>query len=132
MPSQQLQERTGVVVGMFGNIFGRALELVDMKRVVVRSAGSNTSYWIITQQVANCSSLSKGLRGSLFQAELLRRADAEMKKQGVAVLDWLFALSPGGDQFGTSCTAKQQNIPCLLNYITEGSHDLSFPPPLCD
>lgn len=35
------------------------------------------------------------------QAELLRRADSEMKKQGAAVLDWLYALSPGGDKFGT-------------------------------
>ena len=31
----------------------------------------------------------------------MRRADSEMKKQGVAVLDWLHALSPGGDKFGT-------------------------------
>lgn len=37
----------------------------------------------------------------LLKAELLRRADSEMKKQGVAVLDWLHALSPGGDKFGT-------------------------------
>lgn len=34
------------------------------------------------------------------QAEFLRRADAEMKKQGIPVLDWLHALSPGGDKFG--------------------------------
>ena len=35
------------------------------------------------------------------QAELLRRADTELKRQGVAVLDWLYGLSPGGDKFGT-------------------------------
>mmetsp|Transcript_37501 Transcript_37501/g.83737 ORF Transcript_37501/g.83737 Transcript_37501/m.83737 type:complete len:841 (-) Transcript_37501:158-2680(-) len=35
------------------------------------------------------------------QAKLLREADAEMKRMGVPVLDWLFAISKGGDKFGT-------------------------------
>lgn len=43
------------------------------------------------------------------QAEFLRRADAEMKKQGIPVLDWLHALSPGGDKFGT--------IGCIEHWI---------------
>ncbi|CAJ1380724.1 unnamed protein product [Effrenium voratum] len=34
------------------------------------------------------------------QADLLRRADSEMRSLGAPVLDWLHALSPGGDKFG--------------------------------
>jgi len=35
------------------------------------------------------------------QAKLLRDADGEMKGMGVPVLDWLHAITKGGDKFGT-------------------------------
>eukprot|EP00434_Breviolum_minutum_P035469 symbB.v1.2.031399.t1/scaffold3642.1/size52775/7 len=56
------------------------------------------------------------------QAELLRRADSEMKKQGVAVLDWLHALSPGGDKFGTWA----EGLACSALYPSTLGHQRMF------
>ena len=44
------------------------------------------------------------------EAKLLRDADGEMKRMGVPVLDWLHAISKGGDSFGTDFELPQQKI----------------------